>query len=418
MKRQYCGKLGSSISRYSRWAVYVVSMACLWGMVAAQVAAPPMSSPANCEGCSRDLVSTVWGFILTCVALSLDDWGILKNAADDYFVKALFVVVSGPLNPLVSLTYKLEYVVRSWTMRRRLSTTPEARSYIRTLVSCDVFVNLSATAYNGDFKGKLKNFHQEVDVGDFSEALVLGNEVPDWKRTIVQLSPLGKEMLIESGVLPPIDRLKILQGSSGLAVAVAAAQGIGYVYGVVVRVVEGRRVSPIEVVGFYLSIVILVRAMCHYFVSSCHRPLVIFLNDGKEQEFIMKCEKCERDENAYVLDARKLRSYLGEGLVSLFFCSVLVLFLIYDLRSTPLTLVVPLIMLIISSSPLLVVIGYCFNNFKSFENIGRYIVFSVYPISYIVAYVYSLVLTWKYWKAFEYDVPTSGYLSKILPYIG
>ncbi|KAG0563592.1 hypothetical protein KC19_8G043600 [Ceratodon purpureus] len=416
MKRQYCGKLGSGISRNSRWALYVVSMACLWGMVAAQAAAPPMSPPANCEGSSRDLVSTVWGFILTCVALSLDDWGILKNAADDYFWKVALVCVWGSLNPLTSLTNKLDYVVRSWTMRRRLSTTREARSYIRTLVSCKVVVHLSATAYNGDFKGKLKNFHEEVDVADFSDALVLGTEVPDWKDTIVQLSAIGKEMLIKSGVLPPIDRLKILQGSSGLAVAVSAAQGVGYVYGVVVRVVQGRRVSPIEVVGFYLSIMILVRAMFHSFVSSCHRPLVIFLNDGKEQEFIMKCEKC--DENAYVLYARKLRSYLGEGLVSLFFCSVLVLFLIYDLRSTPLTLVVPLIMLIISSSPLLVVIEYCSNNFKSFSNIGSYIAVWVYPISYIVAYVYSLVLTWKYWKSFEFDVPTSGYLSKILPYIG
>ena len=71
------------------------------------------------------------------------------------------------------------------------------------------------------------------------------------------------------GILPPYEQLKVLQGSSGLATVISAVQCMGYIYGVLVRTIEGLLVSPIEVVAVTLSIQILIKALLHNIVSLC-----------------------------------------------------------------------------------------------------------------------------------------------------
>ncbi|KAG0586102.1 hypothetical protein KC19_2G064400 [Ceratodon purpureus] len=430
MERE-CGKLGSSMSRRSlRCALYVVSMACLWRMVAAQAAAPPpISDPPAREGCPRELVSTVWGFILTFVALSLDDIGSEKNGFGGpgglwyaSLFKAVAIILFDTVNPIAPLCKKLRDVLKSFIMRKWLST-PKESVYIRTLISCNVVVNLSPAAYDvfhgksdeleehtgvDVFHGKLKKLKEHTDVFDFSDVFVLGNEVSGRKETNVQLSNMGKAMLVKVGALPPIERLKIVQGHSGIAVVVAAAQGGGYIYGILVRLVQGLHVSPIEVIGFYMSIFILVRAVCHYFASSSHRPLYLFLEDEMEKEFIKKCQEFQRDK-----DAIEPFSYLYGFKCKLTMCVAysllyvdLVFFLIYSIRSTSVIMVIPLI--IIMCSLLLSFV----------EEMGYSSIFMLSALLHILAYICSIVLTWKYWTSFGYDIPTRGYVSKILPYIG
>lgn len=105
------------------------------------------------------------------------------------------------LNPFTTLALRLDALRWNWVLLRRIST-PNARSYIRTLSDCKVVVNLSSTAYH-DFH-KLGDFHENVTVVDLSDALVVGNEV-DRKDANVQLNRRGKEMLVTAGALPPVE---------------------------------------------------------------------------------------------------------------------------------------------------------------------------------------------------------------------
>jgi hypothetical protein len=94
------------------------------------------------------------------------------------------------------------------------------------------------------------------------------------KTRVVCFSNEGKKVLLQiNNVLPPYDQLRVLQGSSGMATIISAVQSVGYIYGVVVRTVQGLPVSPIEVVALTLSIQILIKALQHNFVRTCHRPL-------------------------------------------------------------------------------------------------------------------------------------------------
>ena len=70
---------------------------------------------------------------------------------------------------------------------------------------------------------------------------------------------------------------KVLQGNYGFATVISDVQSMGYIYGVVVRTIQGLPVSPIEVVALMLSLLILIKALLHNIVSRCHRPLHVYL---------------------------------------------------------------------------------------------------------------------------------------------
>lgn len=159
-------------------------------------------------------------------------------------------------------------------MRKRMSTS-KARSYIKISSGCKVVVNLShPTTYTQKENFKRPDAFEPLLVEDFSDALVIGGDTMEEAEVRLQLSTVGKEALVEADILPPVDQLKILQGYSGLAVATSALPGMGYIYGILAWVVQGLQVSPLEVIGFFLSTVILVKAVWHCYSSTCHRPLL------------------------------------------------------------------------------------------------------------------------------------------------
>jgi hypothetical protein len=99
----------------------------------------------------------------------------------------------------------------------------------------------------------------DSDMPRLDDALVTGRGQEESREIRnICLSDKGKEVLLQMGILPPYDQLRVLQGSSGLATIISAAQSGGYIYGVVVRTVQGLPVSPIEVVALTLSIQILI----------------------------------------------------------------------------------------------------------------------------------------------------------------
>ena len=98
----------------------------------------------------------------------------------------------------------------------------------------------------------------------------------------------GNRSFVANGFLPPYDQLKVLEGSSGLATLVSAVQSMGYIYGVVVRTIQGLPVSRTEGVALMWIILIL---MLHNIVSTCHRPLHVYLTDEQAHTFVDKCEE-------------------------------------------------------------------------------------------------------------------------------
>ena len=105
-----------------------------------------------------------------------------------------------------------------------------------------------------------------------SEAVVIGRGQEESRETRnIRLGDNGKEVLLQMDVLPPYDQLKVLQGNSGLATVISTVQSMGYIYGVVVRTIQGLPVSPIEVVALMLSILILTNKQAQTFVDTCEK---------------------------------------------------------------------------------------------------------------------------------------------------
>ena len=121
--------------------------------------------------------------------------------------------------------------------------------------------------------------------------MVIGRGQEESRETRnIRLNYNGEEVLLQMDVLPPYDQLKVLQGNSGFATVISAVQSMGYIYGVVVRTIQGLPVSPIEVVALMLSLLILIKALLHNVVSTCHRPLHVYLTDGQAQTFVDTCK--------------------------------------------------------------------------------------------------------------------------------
>ena len=98
MSKRPSGKWGLAIIRWIRRAEFVASMAWLWEMMAGQSPTPATAGPPPCKGCcSRELVSTVWGFIAaSLVALTLDDCGICCNMEQKFSGKVIMTIIMEP----------------------------------------------------------------------------------------------------------------------------------------------------------------------------------------------------------------------------------------------------------------------------------------------------------------------------------
>jgi hypothetical protein len=140
----------------------------------------------------------------------------------------------------------------------------------------------------------------DLDKPSLSGAVVIGRGPEDAQETKdVQLGMKGIVVLLHmKNVLPPYDQLRVLQGKSGLLTIISAVQSVGYIYGVVVRSVQGLPVSPIEVVALTLSIQILIKALLHNIASLCYRPLHVYLTHIQAQTFVDQYENYTAHEDS------------------------------------------------------------------------------------------------------------------------
>jgi hypothetical protein len=234
-------------------------------------------------------------------------------------------------------------------------------------------------------------------------------------------------------VLPPYDQLTVLQGKSGLLTIISAVQSVGYIYGVVVRTVQGLPVSPIEVVALTLSIQILIKALLHNIVSTCHRPLQVYLTDIQAQAFVDQCENYTAHEDPESLAMG--RSSVGAigCLVSIVAIVVLVsgvviYYIIHMWQTTRRIMVVPIMLTLVGLY--LQLIYLCVGFFTKVEDVNKVkdvnkavtvaVGCSVVMCALVNAtsYIFALVVTINYWKVDSLNANTSSMLAQIFPYIG
>jgi hypothetical protein len=119
------------------------------------------------------------------------------------------------------------------------------------------------------------------------DALVLGhNDHLSKNSYMVQLNYKGKEALLRSGVLiPRSESLRLLRRKDrSMVMALAGVQAFGYILSVIIRSTIGCNMNPIEFAGFQGSVLVVVYAVHDFVAMSCHRPLLLYLSAGYEQD--------------------------------------------------------------------------------------------------------------------------------------
>jgi hypothetical protein len=124
---------------------------------------------------------------------------------------------------------------------------------------------------------------------NIADALTLGYKTAE-NSLFMTLNHAGKLALLESSVLPNYKQLRFLDGRSGIGKIIIGVQAIGYVTSIVYRAIHHLLVSPIEVIGFALSMLVIVHSLVHSLGVLCKSALVIYLNPTQEQELLDKCK--------------------------------------------------------------------------------------------------------------------------------
>jgi len=360
----------------------------------------------------------MWGYIVTLVALTMDVWGMVKAWDENTLGVVVGTFCWSALNPMFVLWNMLANTLVGMAMQSNLCEAlgddvvapmyPWSKSHIKIISGCYVIVNLSPNVHKENHN--LNAFDDNPEAEDLSEALVVGTKVENSKQFNVQLTTHGQLALLRSNVLPPYDELKFLRGNSNLGMAIASAQAIGYIYGIVVRCVQGLRVSPIEAIACVLNLLILIKGVLHNFSSLGHRPLLLYLLPSEEARFIEECKNIRSFE--FKVGGR---FKLGVSIACGILLAVGAYFIVNFLKFLNRTCVVLVILFEVS-----LVLGgmqgfFASNNYS--YNFRLCLMFSTVLLN-LVGYVWALVVTFKYWKGEDFDVQSSNYLSQVLPYIG
>jgi len=376
---------------------------------------------------TRELVTTVWGGAVSIiVAFSSDTWKstTYRDASGSTLQKVAMscLLLLGPvLNPLLVLSTIINYAVWRYNTRRRMPgftvwslLSPWTKDPAKILHGCPVVISVPTVI-------SIPEKFTDSSLPTLSEAMVIGNGLEEARETKnVCLHERGIEVLLQmKNVLPPYDQLKVLQGSSGMATIISAVQSGGYIYGVVVRTVQGLPVSPIEVVALTLSIQILIKALLHNFASLCYRPLHVYLTPGQAQVFVDQCENhTARDPLGQAVGRCSLVATI------LLVSGVMIYYIIHMWHTTSRNMVVPI---------MLTLVGLYLQLFLAWDIVSTEIRVEG-PNDYVAAilflsmlmgglvnatsYIFALVVTIKYWEADRLDAKTSSMLAHIFPYIG
>ena len=359
---------------------------------------------------TRELVTTVWGGVVTLFVLSFDSWGTLKalmvNDETDKVLEWITLLIWTILNPVAMLFRLIECAAWSYHMRRRMPgftvlslLLPWTKPPAKILCGCQVVITVPTVI------SIPRNFIQSDLPVVLLEAVVIGRGQEEPRETKnIRLDYHGKGVLLQMDALPPYDQLKVLQGNSGLATVISAVQSTGYIYGVVVRTIQGLPVSPIEVVALMLSILILIKALLHNLVSTCHRPLHVYLTDEQAQTFVDTCGK-------YTTFEVPRSQVVGPSVVMVLLISSVVIYYIVHMWQTTRIIMVVAIML-----PL---VGSCLQIWIYIQRCKEcYILFIMSAMLIATSYILALVVTIKYWKVDRLNAKTSSMLAQIFPYIG
>ncbi len=247
-----------------------------------------------------------------------DAWG--ASGGQSFGRKLLYVLCMGPILPVVGICYVLGNVANNFILCKNLqereqeekeqdrtsppphhqqqSDSPSAaaaaaarQSAAKIISGCHVVLGTS--------KEKLPATHVNDDPllqisSAIPDALILGGrsklQPQNSSSYMVQvLNSAGKQALLRSNILTDYNnQLRFLQGrSGGIVIAITAIQGAGYILSVVYRAANALPVSPVEGLGFALSIAILVHATLHTVVVTSHHPLVLYLSPEEEEKLLM-----------------------------------------------------------------------------------------------------------------------------------
>jgi hypothetical protein len=196
-----------------------------------------------------------------------------------------YAVFFGPVVPfsnLLALYYDVAaYKVLSLSLINIPAPHAELRDKAAKIIAnCKVVLGTS--------EGKLPPTHGTpipADMTDQEHALVVGSSSPE-NSYMVRLNYRGKEALLRSGVLPGYRSLQLLQGDRSFAMVLNGMQAFGYLVAALVRVKTGLLVSPIEIIGFTFSMLVLLHSLSHFVAAPCHRPLIIYLCPGQQQNAV------------------------------------------------------------------------------------------------------------------------------------
>jgi hypothetical protein len=365
---------------------------------------------------TRELVTTVWGGAVTILVLSFDMWSATKpffmdaHASTSEKVGNWCLLLTGPvLNPLMVLSEIIHSAAWRYYTRRRMRgftvlslLSPRTKDPAKIVHGCPVVVTVpTVISFPLNFT--------EKGMPSLSGAVVIGRGPAEEARETkpILLGGNGKAVLLQmKNVLPPYDELRALQGSSGLATIISAVQSVGYIYGVVVRTVQGLPVSPIEVVALTLSIQILIKALLHNIASTCHRPLHLHLTQDQAQTLADECKiyTAHADPKSWVVGPLVVMVLLVSG--------VAIYYIIHMWHTTRRIMVVPIILTVVGLY--LQLIGGLSYYVTEMERKGVDVDVWSTSMSALVnatSYIFALVVTIKYWKADRLDAKTSSMLA-------
>jgi len=154
---------------------------------------------------------------------------------------------------------------------------------IKIIASCKVVVGTR----EGSIPATHGTLHTRMESRDEEDALVLGHN-DHLNSYMVQLNYKRKEALLRSGVLiPRSESLRLLRRKDrSMVMALAGVQAFGYILPVIIRSTIGCNMNPFEFAGFQGSVLVVVYAVHDFVAMSSHRPLLLYLRPGYEQDMV------------------------------------------------------------------------------------------------------------------------------------
>ncbi len=363
---------------------------------------------------TRGIAPTLWGGVVTLVSLTIDAWGFAS--ASEFAWRLLLVFVAGPIMPVWSLIEVLgkAFVGMNLTKKLGKSSFTLAKSNATNIIAqCDVLLGMSEDAAT---RFPVLHTEQNYSIDVLLTPLEVGNRRES--EALVLLNDRGKEALLRADVLPKYEQLRFLQGYSGLAITVSAAQAIGYIYGVIARATEGLQVSPIERICMALSFVVMVKAGLYTVASSCHHPLLLHLPPGSEEAVLEACKETKYDENDEL--KVEIRTLLYTELVLLLLLALAIIAILHLIGPDTFD-ALPSFFFGVGLFLQMIIAVLMFGQSIHVPSFLRTKACSIFVVAVcslvnVAAYSLSAVATIKNWHRSEFDI-RSG-LSDILPHIG